>query len=86
MDIDYTGLPTYMVEGIKAYIEEGRPAGSFLMALLTNNLVNAVMKADETNLRYIRNWALFLHNEAPSECWGSAEKVLAWQSRALSGK
>ena len=43
------GVPSHMHEGIVAYIETGRPVGGFLTALLSNDLMGALGKADLQN-------------------------------------
>ena len=79
--IDYSKLPEYMQEGIRAYIETGRQPGDFLYLVLCNDLVGAFGQADEANSNRMRDWAAFLFNEAPSPCWGDAELVEAWIAR-----
>lgn len=72
-------IPRYMFDGIKYYILDGRPTGSFLYALLSNDLFAAVERADDINQGYIVNWVKFLFNYAPAGCYGSPEKVLHWK-------
>lgn len=72
------GIPPMILEGLKRYIDQRVPTGDFLYAVLTNNLREAVFRADlhsELSLSKIVRW---LHWEAPSQCWGSVEKVGAW--------
>ena len=78
MSTQYERLPEHMQEAARLYIEEGEMPGSFLVAVLTNNLVEAFGKADEVNRSCLWDWCLWLYNEAPEHAWGSAEKVLAW--------
>ena len=77
-DIDYSTLPEHMREGAEDYIERGYDPGSFLFAVLANDLVGAFGHADSTNLAAIHTWAQWLYNEAPHACWGSPAKVVAW--------
>jgi len=67
-----------MVEGVQAWVEEGRPGGSFLHAILTNDLRMAFAKADNLNMHRMREWVEFLNWELPGNCWGSPEKVRLW--------
>ena len=78
MSTRYDKLPEHMQEAARLYIEEGEMPGSFLVAVLTNNLVEAFGKADEVNRSCLREWVLWLYNDIPEAAWGSAEKVLAW--------
>jgi hypothetical protein len=80
-EVDYSSLPEHMQYGAREYVERGRRPGGFLLAVLRNDLVEAFGKADGTNLRAMEVWVLWLFNEAPRECWGSAEKVNAWVAR-----
>jgi hypothetical protein len=74
-------IPDHCKEGLRGYIENGTPVGSFLSALLSNDLRGAFNKADATNAARIKNYLMFLYNEAPSECWGSPDKYAGWQQR-----
>jgi hypothetical protein len=78
MNINYEKLPTYMIGGIKLYIEDGIKPGSFLVALLSNDLMGAFTKADDANSRMMRDWVMFLYNDAPSSCFGSPEAYKEW--------
>jgi len=76
-NIDYSYLPAHMREGIKGYVEEGRPPGDFFKAVLLNKLIDAAMFADDINLHELHNYARFLYN-APRACWGSEEAINSW--------
>lgn len=76
--IDYSKLPEHMQEATRAYIEDRRPPGGFLQAVLANDFVMAASRADDINQRCLFDWASFLYNEAPVECWGSPEAVYDW--------
>ncbi len=67
-----------MLEALRDYVTYGRPLGWFLTKVLENNLVEALGAADDENLVTIPAFGAWLYNEAPSRCWGSAEKVAAW--------
>jgi len=77
-DMNYSLIPEHMREGIKRYLENGIRLGSFLNAVLENNLVQSIALADEINITKIVDWAKFLYNEMPMGSWGSKEKVNAW--------
>lgn len=74
-------IPAHMHEGIIAYIETGRPIGGFLNALLSNDLKETFARADDQNGRCIREWVQYLYAYAPRGCWGSQERVDAWQAQ-----
>lgn len=71
-------IPDYMMDGLKLYIENRIPPGHFLSAVISNDLAEAVSRADDTNIRNIPAYLGYLYNEAPSGCWGSKEKMNAW--------
>lgn len=76
--VDYSKLPAHMQDGLRRYIEQGIPMGGFGTAVLANDFVGAALRADETNLRCLREWALWLTNECPRNAWGSYVTVNAW--------
>jgi len=78
MNIDYTRIPKHMQDGVRLYIEQGIPPGSFLYAVLCNEFAEAIIRADPTNYRELHTWAFFLENEIPRMSWGSKEKVNKW--------
>lgn len=71
-------IPEHMEEPLREYILKGTPVGHFLSAVLDNNLVGAVSHADGNNLANLPAYLGYLLNEAPSGCFGSREKRLAW--------
>lgn len=78
MEIDYSGLPTHMQAGMKRYIEHGIDPGSFLTAVLSNDLMEAVKRGDSVNQLALVSYVRFLYNEAPAWCYGSPGNYLAW--------
>ncbi len=89
MSVSYEKLPDYMQGGARRYIEHGIRPGSFLCAVLENNLVGAFRCADSTNRPLIATvYVEWLHWEIPAPAWGSKEKVDAWildRTRGLGG-
>jgi len=77
-DVDYSLIPEHMRPGVKRYLENGRRPGSFLTAVLENNLVESFARADNINQSQMLVWVNFLYNEMPMASWGSKEKVKAW--------
>ena len=78
MDRNYEFLPEHIRCAMQRYIENRIPPGGFLMAVLSNNLVEACSRADSINRERLFDIVSFLYNEVPSVCWGSPEKVKAW--------
>ena len=73
------GVPGYMQESLIQYILTGRPVGHFLTAVLSNDLKEAVARADEVNQWALSKYVIFLHNHAPIGSWGSPENVKRWK-------
>jgi hypothetical protein len=71
-------IPPHMLTRLRAYIEQGHPVGDFLQAVLSNDLREACGRADETNIRILPVYVIYLYNEAPAACWGSPAKHQAW--------
>ena len=65
-------------ESIDRYVNDHIPTGSFLEAVLCNNLKEAIGRADSENLRDIVEIVQYCHWEIPSVCWGSPKEVRAW--------
>jgi len=71
-------IPEYMIGGLYRYIVHHIEPGSFLRAVISNDLFDALGRADSTNSNLLKNYAQFLYNEAPSSCWGSRETYDGW--------
>jgi len=83
--INYKKLPVHIRGGAKRYIEEGQIPGSFLIAVICNRLMESFFTADDTNLDSMFDIVAFFHNEAPSECHGSEEKMELWMEKVRKG-
>ena len=73
-------IPLRMHEGISRWITDGIKPGSFLHAVLRNDLIDAVNFADEENRPLLREYTLFLYNYAPMGCWGAEHRVRHWEA------
>ena len=71
-------LPPRMVPGLLRYLEDGIKPGSFLTAIIENNLKEACAMADEENKYLIWDYVNVLYNYAPSDSWGSPERMKQW--------
>lgn len=67
-----------MEGGIRRYIEEGILPGSFLKAVINNDLRSACTTADDENIKNLPAYIGYFYYEAPSECWGSKERMCRW--------
>lgn len=75
---DYTTIPPKIREALDRYAKEHIAAGHFVMAVLRNDLMSAVFRADDQSLAALAAIVCYCYNELPSTCWGSPDKVTAW--------
>jgi len=71
-------VPEHMRNGMLRYAIVGIPPGSFLLAVIDNDLQKSVACADEKNLPLIALYAQWFRFIAPPDCHGSVEKRIAW--------
>jgi len=76
-------IPDYMVPGLVRYFVNYIDPGSFLRAVLSNDLLEACKCADENNLTRIHVYAAYLYQLAPIGSYGSPEAVRAWLAPSL---
>jgi len=60
---------------IERYLEGGIPPGGFMTALLSNQLTETVLRADNKNLKILKAWVSFVHWEIGYDACGSEDKV-----------
>jgi hypothetical protein len=71
-------------EALRRYVEHGYPTNHFLRAVLENDLMEALARADDANFEALEAYCAWLKSHAPSACYGSPEKVSAWiEARGL---
>lgn len=79
-------IPDYLKSSLDAWANTGRPTGGFLQAVLCNDLMTAVGRADPTSFSCLKEICLYVYNELPSPCWGSAEKLQAWYDKHAAAR
>lgn len=72
-------IPRAPKVGIDNYVDTGCPTGSFLYAVLSNDLFEAVARADSDNRLALASICEYIYNYTPNTCHGSPEKVAAWK-------
>ena len=78
-DINYATVPVdYMAGALQRYMEYGIEPGSFLRAVLSNDLRGAVARADAMNGVVISEWVVWMEGNLPEAAWGSAERYYNW--------
>lgn len=76
--VDYSALPEHIRDGARLYVEHGIAPGSFTTAVISNDLREAFARADDINRARMFDIVCWFYNEAPSQCWGSAQMMNQW--------
>ena len=74
----YRAIKTETIESIGRYVDHKVPPGSFLTAVLANDLMESIGRADSINRTTIGEICMFIHNEIPGNCHGSYGIVEKW--------
>ena len=62
-------------DSLSRYVEQGIKPGSFLTAVLENDLMEAMGRADAINRYNLYDICTYIYNELPGRMWGNPEKV-----------
>ena len=65
-------------DSIDRYVKDRIPGGSFINAVLANDLMGAFGRADVDNSRDMKEICSYVYNEIPLSCHGSYEIVEKW--------
>lgn len=71
-------IPQHTKEALDRYINHGLDTGSFLKAVLTNDLFGAISRADNENAYALKDICQYIYNNTPSPCHGSVENYNNW--------
>ena len=66
-------------EALDRWGDRGLPPGDFLRAVLENDLMKAMGRADSYNRATIFQITQYVYSKLPSTCWGSPEVVDEWK-------
>lgn len=75
---EYTRIRADILQSVYAYVEHRQAPGHFLQAVLSNDLFEAIGRADKEAVTALRELVVFIHSEVRSDCYGSREKVKQW--------
>lgn len=75
LNFDGYDIPEHTKGAIERYILDRYAPGSFLQSVLANDLFQAVGRADDINIRHLRDICGWIYNRAPLDCWGSYETI-----------
>ena len=78
---NFSAAPESTIQTIKDYVNHGLEPGSFVRAVLENNLAMAFAKADIYNERALKQIVTYVFNKIPHNSWGSPEAVENWLKR-----
>ena len=81
MNSEYANIPEMTLDALTRYVEKRIPTGGFLRAVLTNDLMGAMAKADIANQEALPSICKYVYNRVPSGCWGNEEIVDSWLKR-----
>jgi len=82
--IDYDArdlLPAHIRDSVRRYVEKGINPGSFLTSVVSNDLFEAVGRADDVNRHRLFDICSWFYGYAPPACFGSEKRVKAWVER-----
>ena len=71
-------IPERMMPGIERYVKYGIIPGSFLQAIICNELKEAFICADDENFVNIAAYVNYFYNNVPRAAWGSRGIMEAW--------
>lgn len=72
------GISQACADGLGRYVVHRYETGSFLGAVLANNLKQAVIFADDQNVHLLPQYVEIMRFDLPPACHGSPERVKAW--------
>lgn len=76
----HAGVPAHLIDGLVLYLTHGIQPGSFLLAVLTNDLFAAMNRADEESREGLYRLCVFIWNDVPASAWGTKAKVSDWMT------
>lgn len=62
------------------------PPGSFVTAIISNDLRGAFQAADGVNVHLIGAYVAWMYWNAPSDSWGSRDRMYAWMDAVNKAK
>jgi len=67
---------------IRRYVVDGISPGHFMQAVLSNDLMEAMGRADDESVGDLKAITMFIYNDVPGMCCGNKDAVREW----LAGK
>ena len=79
-------LDSVIIESLERYAKHHIPTGDFLRAVLENDLMEAIGRADDINKYRLHAICNYMYNQMPISCWGSKETVKDWLAKRKAGQ
>ena len=70
-------IPPRVLDAINNYVWYAQPTGDFVKAVLSNDLMGAVRRADDRSQTAMQSICEYIMWSVPSVCYGTREKVRA---------
>jgi len=83
---DYGLIPERIMSNLIHYIKGEEEPGGFLYSVLSNDLFQAVGRADKEMLPLIPLLVHYIYWEAPGNCHGSPETIHEWINKKRKEK
>lgn len=77
-DYNYYDVPEHTAEALENYFFYGYEPGSFVYAVLSNDLIGACTRCDHVNRDQIVQIVKWVIQRAPAGSWGNEQRVLNW--------
>lgn len=77
---DYEAIPQHVFDAMERYVNCGVETGPFLRAVISNDLKDAVGRADRDSYEALPAIVGWFYNEVPSGAWGTRERYKDWTS------
>lgn len=71
-------IPEVTMGALERYVLQGIPTGSFLEAVLSNDLFDAMARADACNMEALPAIVGYIAQRFPRGCYGTRETYVAW--------
>lgn len=74
-------VPEHTHDALMNYFLRAWEPGSFLMSVLTNDLMGAAGRADSENRKHLAEIATWVCHNAPYGSWGTGDAVQGWLNK-----
>lgn len=71
-------IPDWVKDSLDRYVNHRIETGSFMRAVLENDLFEAINRGDKDSLEALPNIVRYIYNNVRSDCYGSPQRVREW--------